>query len=90
MPHEKVGNLLGKKRNTIVERLNDEKEIDSYSFIEAVSMLTGLSMHYLYHGYEAPASTYPSLAAEPDAPKYTDLVKRITDLEAIVKKKGKA
>lgn len=84
--HEKVGKLVGRKRNTITDRLNDGKEIDSYQFIEAVSTLTGYSMEYLYHGTTKHEISH---VGEPDMLYKTlrDEIKALTKRIEILEKK---
>ena len=87
--HEKVGEILGKKRNTITERLNDAKEIDSVEFIIAVSNLTGRSTHYLYYGEEEPAigtGPPPGIQLNVEGVKYNVHIGKIEELTAELEK----
>lgn len=50
VPQEKFAEKLGITRAAVNERLNKELDIDSYSFINAVTELTGKSREWLYWG----------------------------------------
>lgn len=50
---EKLGKSLGISGAAINERLNKDQDIDSISFIEAVSELTGYDKDWLLYGSES-------------------------------------
>ena len=58
---EKLAEILQVSRQAVAQRLTKDKEIDSISFIEAVSTLTGSDHNWLLFGgeYRTPVVTEP-------------------------------
>lgn len=93
---EALGLELGVTHSTITQRLNEEREIDSVSFLLGVARLTGYSVGFLYFGEEVHEWGYQALRRlamteavssevnEPQSPPYdTELMKLQAEIKAL-------
>lgn len=73
-----LANSLGVTRTSINERLNSEKQIDSFEFFIAVSALTRLSITSIYYG-ENNSKAQSSTINEPN--RYTKLTFELEEVK---------